>query len=172
MLGHFWDLGPSWGHLGISKVKACIPSFIFHRFGLQMGTPLGTQKSHWVPPGGHISFQRCVFEVSFSGPTFFTKYAPPNDSNSYVFWTSRRGWNLINNVSNSHFPCFLKAPVLSLLSNPFWTSFWNPFRATFSPRCPPVGPRALKRGVERGSFFELIFWTTFWLQNGTVLATK
>ena len=76
ILSQFWGLGPSWGHLGISKTQAYIPSLIFYRFCVPMGTPLGTQKSHWVPPGGHGSLQRCVFEVSFPGPAFFTKYAP------------------------------------------------------------------------------------------------
>jgi len=60
-LGSFWrperGLGPTWGYLGISKVKVCTPSLHFEGFCLQTGTPLGTQKSHWVPPGGHRSSQ-------------------------------------------------------------------------------------------------------------------
>ena len=70
VLSQFWGLGPSWGHLGISKAQTYIPSLILYRFCVPIGTPLGTQKSHWVPPNGHGSLQRCVFDVSFSGPTF------------------------------------------------------------------------------------------------------
>ena len=29
ILSQFWGLGPTWGHLGTSKVKVCIPSLIF-----------------------------------------------------------------------------------------------------------------------------------------------
>ena len=44
ILNQFWGLGPFWGHRGISKAQAYIPSLIFYRFCVPMGTPLGTPK--------------------------------------------------------------------------------------------------------------------------------
>ena len=55
------------------------------------GGPLGTQKSHWVPPGGHVSFQRYVFDVFFSGPIFSLNMVPNTDSKSYALWTAQCG---------------------------------------------------------------------------------
>ena len=39
-----------------------------------MGTPLGTQKSHWGPQGGHLSSQGRLLEGTFCGPTFYMKF--------------------------------------------------------------------------------------------------
>ena len=69
-----WDANGFWGHLGTSKVKVCNPSFIFYTFCVPMGTPLGTQKSHWGPPGGHLSSQGRLLEGTFYGPTFYMKF--------------------------------------------------------------------------------------------------
>ena len=49
------------------------------------GTPLGTQKSHWVPPGGHVSFQRCVFDVFFQDHFFSLNMVPKTDSKAMFF---------------------------------------------------------------------------------------
>ena len=91
----FWGLWPSWGHLGISKAQAYIPSLIFYRFCVPMvrqwRPPWAPKKSHWVPPSGHGSLQRCVFEVSFAGPTFSPNMLPENYPKSDVFWISQRG---------------------------------------------------------------------------------
>ena len=78
ILSQFWGLGPSWGHLGISKAQAYIPSLIFYRFCVPMGTPLGTQKSHWGPPGSHLSSQGRLLEGTFYGPTFYMKFGSQN----------------------------------------------------------------------------------------------
>ena len=42
ILTQFWGLGPSWGHLGISKAPTYIPSLIFTDFVSQWGP-------HWGP---------------------------------------------------------------------------------------------------------------------------
>ena len=45
ILSEFGSLGPSWDHLGTSKVNVCIPSFILEDFSSK-GAPRSEPKSH------------------------------------------------------------------------------------------------------------------------------
>ena len=59
-------------------LRVCSLLLHFYRFCVKIGTLLGTQKSHWRPPGGHQSSQGRLLEGTFYGPTFYMKFGSQN----------------------------------------------------------------------------------------------
>ena len=150
ILSQFWGLGPTWGHLGISKVKACIPSLHFQGFCLQMGAPLGTQKSHWKPPGGHQSSQGRLLEGTFYGPTFYMKFGSQNYHKNCSCLDRSTRLKRNKYCVELTFSYFLRGPGFTSVWDPFWVSFWHPFWTPFGRRYPPRVPRGAQEGLGKG----------------------
>ena len=51
-----------------------------------MGTPLGTQKSLWGPPGGHLSSQGRLLEGIFLRTYFLHEIRPPKLTQKVIFF--------------------------------------------------------------------------------------
>ena len=131
ILGSFWD--PFWYILSPGSNMHTHTFFALHVcppfwwFCLQLGTPLGTQKSHWEPPGGHWAPKNVFWKGFFTDLLFTWKLDPEIRTKSCVFWTGRPCWNTVNNESNSLFHVFSGGLDLAPFWTPVWVSFWHPF---------------------------------------------
>ena len=56
----------------------------------QNWAPLGTHKSHWGRPGGHLSSQGHLLEDTFYGPTLDMKVGSPKLIQQVVFFRNAR----------------------------------------------------------------------------------
>ena len=118
---------------------------------------MGTQKSHWGSPGGHLSSQERLLEGTFYGPTFYMKFGSQN-YHKKLFFLDRSTWLKHNKYCvELTFSCFFWGPGFSSVLDPCLGLLLAPFLTSLGPRCPPRGPRGAQEELPEGAYF----WGSF-----------
>ena len=123
---------------------------------------MGTQKSHWGPPGGHLSSQVRLLEGTFYGPTFYMKFGSQNLHKKLSFLDRSTWQKHIKYFVELTFSCFFWGPGFSSVWDPSLGLLLAPFLDAFGTKMSAEGPERRPRGASRGGLFlGLLFGPTF-----------
>ena len=131
---------------------------------------MGTQKSHWGPPGGHLSSQGRLLEGTFYGPAFYMKFGSQNYHKKLSF-LDRSTWLKHNKYCvKLTFSCFFWGPGFSSVLDPSLGLLLAPFLDAFGTKMSAEGAKRRLKGAWRGgpflnSFFEPFFESNLGLKS-------
>ena len=114
---------------------------------------MGTQKTHWKPPGGHLSSQGRLLEGTFYGPAFYMKCGSQNKHKKCSF-LDRSTWLKHSKYGvELTFSCFFWGPGFSSVWDPSLGFLLTPFLTTFGTKMSAEGAKRRPRGTSGGGLF-------------------